>query len=166
MSIKKRGHKLIFNNRKGLTYELFFNVFELTLAAIIAIALFSFVSDVAEQTIFKKNYLVRDLALVVNTLYASPGDVIYNYDEDITEFKLKFSENKITVTRKAVDEDLTNIFYPFAENKNIPFIYKTIIFEEENDKIGFFKSNQLLEIVDAEVLNNKIDTSLGDITNE
>jgi len=155
---KKRRRNLIFNNKKGLSHELFFNIFELTLAAMIALALFLFVSDVAEQTIFQKNFLVRDLALVVNTLYTAPGDVVFNYGEDTSKFTLEFTENKITVTRKGV-EDNSNIFYLFAENKKIPFLYKTLTFDEE-DKIGFFKSSQIIEVDNAGVLNYKITYSV------
>ena len=99
---------------------------------------------------------MRDLSLVVNTLYAAPGDVAYTYGEDTSKFTLEFTENKVTATRKAVKDEGSKIFYLFAENKNIPFRYKTISFDEEDNRIGFVKSNQFMEVDNSDNLNIQI----------
>ena len=164
MHFPKSLKNLIFNNRKGLSHEIFFNAFELVLAVIIAIALFLFISDIAEQTIFEKNYLVRDLALVINTLYAAPEEIVYNYEEDTSKFILDFTENKVTVFRKEEEKTNTNIFYLFAENKNTPFRYKTISIDEKDNKIGFFKLDKYLDVGKADLLNIDSSSEITDIT--
>ena len=139
MGHKKGGMRLIFNNRKGIHLE-FFTVFELVLAAIVIISLIMFVEDVVRQTIFEKNFLARDIAILVNTLYASPGAVAYDYGEEIDEFVLWFEDNRISVYGKKEKREDVSTFYLFADRKNMPFPPKTINERAEKTKIGFFKS--------------------------
>jgi len=110
---------------------------------IVTIAIFTFINDVAEQTIFEKNFLVRDISLVINTLYAAPGEVSYNYIEDTGEFTLEFTKNKITIYKEK-EKSNTNIFYLFSENKNKPFNHK--ILNPKKAKISFVKSENSLDI--------------------
>ncbi len=142
MQRKKRGSK-IFNNKKGISHDLFFNVFELILAAIVIIALFEFVNDVAEQTIFAKNYFARDMSLLVNALYAAPGDVSYIYNEDTSKFIFDFNSNRAVVYEEGDSEDNRNILYFYAENENQPF-QDTTLSHEEGKKIKFSKSGASL----------------------
>ena len=138
MPSKKRGARL-FNNKHGISHDLFFNVFELILAAIVIIALFKFVNDVAEQTIFAKNYFARDMSLLVNALYAAPGDVDYIYNESTSKFIFDFNSNRVTVYEEGDSEDNRNILYFYEENKNIP-IQDTTLILEEGKRIRFSKS--------------------------
>jgi len=138
MQRKKRGANL-FKYKNGISHDLFFNVFELILAAIVIIALFRFVNDVAEQTIFAKNYFARDISLLVNALYAAPGKVTYTYAENTSKFILDFNDNKLTVYEEGDSEDKRNIFYLYAENKNLPFQDTTLRYQEDK-KINFLKS--------------------------
>ncbi len=145
MAIKKRGRRHIFNNKKGLNKDIFFNVFEYILAAIVVIALFNFIKDIQEGTIFEKNFLVRDISLTINTLYAAPGEVIYAYGENTSKLILDFSEsNKLIIYREEEKESESKVFYLYAENKNIPFQHPEIL----NRKTGleFSKSEQNLEL--------------------
>ena len=142
MQRKKRGARL-FNNKKGISHDLFFNVFELILAAIVIIALFQFVNDVAEQTIFAKNYFARDTALLINALYTAPGDVAYIYNENTGKFIFDFADNKVTVYEEGDSEDNRNILYFYAENENTPF-QDTALISEEGKRIKFSKSGTSL----------------------
>lgn len=154
MMNKKRGKAFVFNGKKGITHDLFFNVFGLLLAFIVALALFNFVNDIIKQSIFEKNYLARDLALVVNTLYAAPGEVVYIYGEDTDKFIIDFTGNieedynKVSVYLE--EESNRNIFYLFAEDKNMPFQYKILSSGEEELEIIFHKSDML----DVDKLNS------------
>jgi hypothetical protein len=166
----KRGKILFFNDKKGLSHTIFFNVFELILAFIVALALFNFITDIAEQTIFEKNYLVRDLSLLINTLYAAPGEVVYNYTEDVSKFTLDFTVSKITIYQKGredeEDDSDETIFYLFSENKNIPFEYKTLSYEEQTE-IGFLKLDQSLDVDKAVILKESyLATQSSIITNQ
>ncbi|MBI4452422.1 hypothetical protein HY637_03260 [Candidatus Woesearchaeota archaeon] len=131
----------IFKCKKGMSDELFFTIFEVILVAIITVALYNFITDVSEKTIFEKNYLARDMALLINTLYAAPGEVSYAYNEDTTKFKLiyKFSPNKIEVYEKEEALQQNHPFYLFAENKNMEFGYGEIEYREKT--ITMFSKN-------------------------
>lgn len=144
MIAKKRG-KAIFKNKKASTisHDLFFNVFELVLAIIVILALFNFVSDVAKQTIFEKNYLARDMAILINILYSAPGDVAYYYDENTDKFTFDFQPNKIVIYKPEDKENPQS--YPFAENKNMQFRYNTLTSKQDRERIVFSKSdNQII----------------------
>ena len=97
MTNRKRGSIAIVNCKNGISHDLFFNVFEYMIAFVVLVALLQFVNGIIEQTIFEKNYLARDIALLVNTLSAAPGNIIYTYNEDTSKFLLEFNENAIIV---------------------------------------------------------------------
>jgi len=161
--INKRGIKLFFN-RKGISHDLFFNVFELILAFIVVLAIFQFITDVVEQTIFEKNYLARDLSLLVNTLYAAPGEVSYNYGEDLNSFILNFEESKLSVFEKDEKEEDVITFYLFAENEELPFIHKKINEGAEKIDIGFFKSDGTIKVKKTGATPNLFSPSNREIT--
>ena len=152
---------MIFNDRKGISHEIFFNVFELVLAFIVVLALFTFVNDVAKQTIFEKNYLSRDLAILVNTVYAAPGDLEYTYNENAGKsiFIFDFKPDKIEIYGQEEKESSVHVYYPFAENKNIPFRYKTLNSDKERVKIEFFKTNEYLDVDNVKLSSAKSDSS-------
>lgn len=151
MANRKRGISLIFHDKKGISHDLFFNVFELILAAIVILSLLNFVSDVAEQTIFKKNYLARDISLLVNTLYAAPVQVEYTYDEDLSDLVFEFSESRLSLYQEGGGEGV-KIFYLFGEDKNVPFPvpdpnqYPILTYGEEATRMKFIKSPLGMEI--------------------
>jgi len=152
---KKRGIRYI-NNRKGLTHEIFFYVFGLVLAAIVALALFNFAKEVVEQTIFEKNYLARDIAILVNTLYAAPGDILYTYGEDIDGFILDFNGNRISVYEKREETKEAKIFYLFAKKAGITFSDIRLNENGMTDKVGFFKSDTVVKANDIDILKDEI----------
>jgi len=148
----KRGKILIFNNRKGISHDLFFNVFELILAFIIILALFNFINDVAGLTLFKRNYLARDISLLVNALYTAPTSdavlttVDYRYDEDMRELILEFSRSRIDVNSKN-DKDDIKAFYFFGENtKASLFPYGIVTYYGGATSLNFIKSTGALEV--------------------
>ena len=144
---RKRGIRIIFKNRKGISHDLFFNVFELILAFIVILALLNFVSDVAEQTIFKKHYLARDISLLVNTLYAAPISADYTYDEDMKELILEFSENRISIYGEGEEEGVRP-FYLFGEDKRAPFPvpYPVLTYGKETTRMKFVKTPLSMDV--------------------
>ncbi|MEK6947427.1 MAG: hypothetical protein AABX32_07515 [Nanoarchaeota archaeon] len=154
MISKKRGRNLLFRNKKAISNELFFNVFELVLAAIVILALYNFINSVVDSTIFEKNYLARDLAMLTNTVYSSPGDLSYIYSENSGKhmFIFDFKHNSVQVTDKSSAGLSSSIpgkentdstlpaSYPFAENKNLAFGPVIVDGDEGLIKIGFIKS--------------------------
>tara|TARA_Y100000310_G_C20701313_1_gene830199 strand:+ start:6068 stop:6520 length:453 start_codon:yes stop_codon:yes gene_type:complete len=143
---RKRGKLLIFNGKKGVSHDLFFNVFELVLAFIVVLALLDFVGDVADQTIFKKNYLARDISLLVNALYAAPVKVEYNYVEDISRFVLDFSEGRISIYENDEESEIKT-FYLFGENKDAPFPTPyPVLGVDEGARINFLKLESSMSV--------------------
>ena len=140
----------LFKGKKGISDEVFFNIFELILAMIVIVSLLKFINDVSEQTIFEKNYLARDMALLINTLYTAPGDVSYIYNEDTANFKFiyGFMPNKVEVYEKEEALQQNHPFYPFAENKKIKFGYDKIEYKEDL-RIRFSKGADEIGIAEA-----------------
>jgi len=142
----KRGKILIFNNRKGISHDLFFNVFELILAFIVILALFNFIGDIAELTLFKRNYLARDISLLVNALYAAPEKVDYTYREDMSKLRLVLSGGRISFYEKDQEDDV-EAFYFFGENTKAAFgPYAIITYGEEATTLDFTKSIEYLHV--------------------
>lgn len=162
MAIKKRGMKSALPGKEGMTHDLFFNMFELVLAAIVIIALINFVTDAVSKSIFEKNYLARDLALLVNTIYSAPGELTYNYEQSLDnyQFEFDFRQNQVLVHEKEDKVEESPTSYIFAENKNIPFQYKTL--SQENGKIGiiFYKLKDSVN-VESSTRNNFIPGGSG-----
>ncbi len=146
------GKIKMFRGKKGISDEVFFNIFELILAGIVIFSLYNFINDVSEKTIFEKNYIARDMALLVNTLYAAPGDVSYIYNEDTDKFKFVygFMPNKVEVYEKEEALQQNHPFYPFAENKKMMFDYGTIEYKEDS-RIRFSKDTDGITIAETAV---------------
>ena len=166
MACKKRV-LAILRNKKAISHEVFLNVFEIVLAAIVIITLLNFVQSVVNNTIFEKNYLSRDLATLTNTIYSAPGDVNYNYQEktgkfsftfDFSPSKIKVSENyekpnslvvigENLLSHKNEQDELNNpVFYLFGENKNFIFDYTAIKSDKGIAKLNFIKSNSQIKV--------------------
>ena len=92
----KRGIKLL-KSKKGMDIDLWFNVFELVIVLIVGLVLLDTVNNEVKGTAFEKNYFARDSALLINTIYASPGDIKYNYLDKTGNFVFDFRQNKVAV---------------------------------------------------------------------
>ena len=102
--------------------DFFFTAFDMILAVVVLYALFSFVSGVGKETIFEKNYLSRDVAIMLDTISAAPGDVSYKYTENVGDFAFDINQNAVLVKGKGqpTSEGPWGVQYPFAENKELP----------------------------------------------
>lgn len=165
MISQKRGKILAVKGKKGgIVHEQFFNIFEIALAILILLALLKFIYDISNKTIFEKNYMARDLAILLNTLYSAPGEVRYDYSENIEGLVFDFAGNKVEILTKK-DEESTKVFYPFGKNKNLQFLDKELIYENEKVKIIFLKSKELLNIAKPDLSNVDLASSKQTQTN-
>lgn len=146
----KRGIKL-FHSKKGLDIDLWFNVFELVIVVLVGYVLFDLVNSESNNTKFEKNYLARDNALLLNMIYASPGDITYNYPYSYSErsnkFVFNFKQNKIEVYEP--DELIEGgvVSYPFAEDKNYNLVYTTLYPKNiKENKITYSKDKKDITI--------------------
>ncbi len=85
---------------------------DLILLVLIAVGFLAFVAQVASSTLFEKNYLARDLALLVDTAYAAPGSVNYLYGGNASRFVLVFEDNRVGVR---LQKDVVAKEYWFAD---------------------------------------------------
>ena len=139
----KRGVRF-FDSKKGMDIELMFNVFELFVVFMAASILYYFINSEADSSNFEKQYFARDSALMLNTMYASQGDIEYGYYEKADSFIFDFKPNKAEVYHENEPKESGVISYPFAEDKNYNFVYKTlrmptkITFEKKKNNIEVF----------------------------
>jgi|GEM_PF-3270162 hypothetical protein len=137
----KRGNRFL-NSKKGMDIDLWFNVFELVIVFLVGLVLLDTVNNEVKGTAFEKNYFARDSALLINTIYASPGDINYNYPDKTDNFFFDFSKNRVVVyeQNELVEGGVTE--YPFAEDLNYLFLYNkipnrhlNIIYKKTNDNV-------------------------------
>ncbi len=90
------GLKPLMRDRRG-TQKTYFVLAELVLLVLIAVAFMAFVVQLATNTMMEKNYLARDLALVLDTAYASPGNLNYEYGGNASKFIVAFDNARVGV---------------------------------------------------------------------
>jgi len=102
--------------------------------------IFSYIGEVGEQTSFQKRFLANDLALMVDTLYASPGNIYINYPQNTLWFGVSFTTNQVEVFEKEKDSPNLKETAYFLEDKNVDFVYESFIPKERyKEKKSFFK---------------------------
>lgn len=119
----------------------------------------SYIDSVAEDTMFEKSYLSKDLALLTDTIYSSPGEVRYLYTNDkaeLNKFEFEFSNQKVSVSEVKAKEKLKGT-YPFGQDMNLEF--KTNLFYEPQ-KLTFSKTNKRLELGQDLVIPKKDEVTL------
>ena len=116
--------------------------------------------DIKGQTLEKK-YIARDIALVLDAVYAVPGDLEYIYSEQSYPYVVEFKDGKVCVTKSTCDAKLVGAenaaFYSFydggldasdklsgrfAPNKNsqAPLL---VIFEKKNGVVSVRAENSV-----------------------
>lgn len=107
-----RGLKSLMRDRRG-TQKTYFVLAELVLLVLIAVAFMAFVVQLATNTMMEKNYFARDLALVLDTAYASPGNLNYEYEGNASKFIVAFDNNRVGVKMQS---DVLAKEYWFADS--------------------------------------------------
>ena len=143
--MKKRGKNKNFLNKKAQTNELYLILFQIIIAVTVYWILQSYIDSVAEDTLFEKSYLSKDLALLTNTIYSSPGEINYLYINDkveLNKFEFDFNNQKVMISEIEAEEKL-ELEYPYGED--LKFIYSGQKLREVN-QIAFSKDETHLEI--------------------
>jgi|TARA_B100001971_G_C18242142_1_gene571624 hypothetical protein len=123
MHIKKRGKKAT------LEISLFW-LMDILIFAVVFFLMMIYVDKTVESTTFEKHFLARDSALLIDTLYISPGNTIINYPQNTLWFSFNFNKNKVEVYE---DETTRKPSSYFTEDKNMIFNYKDIQPEKKAD---------------------------------
>jgi hypothetical protein len=75
-------------------------VIEIVLIIFITMAFFTFINDVRDDTLFAKSHASRDIALLMETAQALPGNVEVYYSErkfDVHDFNYRFDQNLVRI---------------------------------------------------------------------
>ena len=144
MAYKKRGLKA-FTSKRGMDIDLWFNVFELVIVFVVVLVLWDFVNGEMNNTAYEKIYFSRDSAFLLNTIYGSPGDIQYNYQEKPKNFIFDFNQNKVSVYEQYESVEGGIVDYYFAEDKNYNIFY-TKLMPKPDAKIKYSKAGKNIEI--------------------
>ena len=117
----------LFSSKRGDDIELWFNTFELLIVFVACGVLIQTINSEARVTTYEKIYLARDNALLLNTIYAAPGDVRYNYAEKTGAFILDFKQNEVKVYEDYELIEGGAIGYPFAEDNTYTITYTKVL---------------------------------------
>ena len=104
-------------NKRGMDERLFFWTFYLVIAFIIFLTLEAHLRDVSQNRVYNENFLARDVALFIDTIYDAPGNVYAQYPIQKKEYDFaigKFKEGYYAKV-KYVDGSFYSE-YPYAEN--------------------------------------------------
>ncbi|MFH1399601.1 MAG: hypothetical protein ABIG95_05825 [Candidatus Woesearchaeota archaeon] len=134
--IKKRLGK-----KGDVSNETLFTIFELIVFLFFAYIMFSFVRDIERSTLFEKNYLARDIALVIDSVYASPHKTYYAYPENVSRFQISAKLNKVRIKEAEQEGEHVDKIYWFADDFAARLIMAGIISETENIAIAKSRNN-------------------------
>lgn len=85
--------------------ELWFLLAAFLIAAVAGLDLIQNTKNTLEGNLLEKNYIARDLALTLDAIYASPGNVIYTYSLadrlQKNDFRIEIRDNKVFVKDSA-----------------------------------------------------------------
>jgi hypothetical protein len=88
------------NKRGG--HDLYFFIFGLIMIGLVAVAIINFKNRAENAETLDQRFLARDLALTMNTVYASPGSVVHTYKgaglDKFKEFDYNFRENTVQIS--------------------------------------------------------------------
>lgn len=124
-----------------------FATLEIILAIVVVLAFFWTANSIKDKTVFHRQFLTRDTALTVNTIYSSPNDIYYWYEpSSVSSIKFsKFDYELKDGVVNVVDNNLKNR-YPYL---------KTLTIESKNDyiskpsKINLYKTNNIFYFTDS-----------------
>jgi hypothetical protein len=120
---------------------------DLILISMTLLASFGYITSIKKDTTFARDYIVRDLAHLIETIYAAPGNVMYTYAvPEIWKSNLtvKISNNLVSVSEKL--KDFNTASFSFASNQNIRNTMgntnkQPIVFSKVGDELFIGKSN-------------------------
>jgi len=97
-------------NKRGMSRSMFL-VGEIVGAAIIAVLLISNAMQWTNTERPYKEYLAKDIALSIDSVFASPGNIIINYTGNLTDYSVDLTGNSVKVYKES-DDGITRKFVP------------------------------------------------------
>jgi hypothetical protein len=100
---------------EAATVQMLFVAIGLLLALILCGSLIKKVYDDVTGTTFEKNYVAREIALSLDALYASPGDIEYNYSLETYNFAIIIRGSGVYVKNDICEADGAAGFYEYFD---------------------------------------------------
>jgi hypothetical protein len=123
--------------KRGMTKSQYYAIGEFLAAGIVFLTLFTYLKGVATDSQFEQNFMARDVALLLDSIHAAPGDVSFAYDASIKENSFVFEFSKQQKLRFAFDNSQVLVFpstvfgvviqparYPFGRDSNLELIFE------------------------------------------
>jgi hypothetical protein len=105
--------------KKGQTeHEEMWTLFELASFFFFMIVLLTFSYTVWKNTTFQKNYLARDMAMTLDTLYISPQKLSYIYPNNVSGYNFIYQGNMVRVGEEDILNQQSDRKYWFADERN------------------------------------------------
>lgn len=117
----------LFGNKRGVMEDIHVYLIQLVMILGYSIAIIAFVANALNGSTFEKTYITRDLAFITTAIFASPGNVFYEYNLTYyqlplptfkspgPQFQIEFLNKQITLTDK---EKKSPVFYSYASDLN------------------------------------------------
>lgn len=102
--------------KRGASAIVILRAFDLLLAAGLIIIMIKFWGDVRDDTFLEKNYVARDIAMLITTAQASPGELTYCYYE-VGGFVFNYV---LQDSQIFVEDSKGKASYRYAEDRNAP----------------------------------------------
>lgn len=88
-----------------------------------------------------KAAVARDIALILDSIYSSPYDIVVEYDTDLKDFSVLISDKKVKVNSASISIDPAPAEYPFVPTDDDPNFGPLIkpnklLFKKENGKLS------------------------------
>lgn len=111
---------------------------------IVALFVFLVIPEIAKTYASGKVALkvaaARDIALILDTMYAYPYDMEFEYNVDLSDFVVEISENNVVIKIASLSADPTDAVYSFVPINDVPsYILQNpqkIIFKKLDGRIG------------------------------
>jgi len=127
-------------DKRGMEREQLYLLGEAIFATIILLSLLVYTRDVANGSLFEQNFMARDLALLIDTAYAAPGDVSLTYTTKLDQKKVFILENIPNQTFSIQFEQSRVNVYPnesiFENPRTYYFGRDSNVFFNKADKIS------------------------------
>lgn len=138
-------------NKRGVERSLFL-VGEIVGAALVAVLLISNAMQWTSTERPYKEYLAKDIALSIDSIFASPGNIIVNYTSNLTDYSVNLTGNSVSIYNSDLEQS-NKITRKFVPSENIEVNEITL---EKPKNIFFMKTGNEIFIDDSAHANLNI----------
>ncbi|MBI4439185.1 hypothetical protein HY640_04595 [Candidatus Woesearchaeota archaeon] len=106
--------------KRGVLYLTYHTLIQMLILGIIIILVIQLIVKLEGISLFQREYLSRDIALLMTTIYASPGDIEYTYGLP-GKFHITIRDNLVTVAERKGESESSYYFASSQETALKPF---------------------------------------------